>query len=186
MNISAERLLAIAQSYWPVTKDNDSDLKYKLLTDLWEQELKRNEQWHAFRRDLKKAFPGFTIGDATATPDACFRCPVYPPDTHAPAGDNFIVVGCKSILAPVYTVYGVEYELVNDKRRNIRVIRGPFPDGMQRIVDVMSRTLEVHFGVSLLPREVSDTPVPLYVEPMEPPHTTLFHALFTSQPESLP
>jgi hypothetical protein len=57
---------------------------------------------------------------------------------------------------------------------------------MRAPADIVSRRLETTFGVSTLPREIAETPIPLYVEPKEPPNTTLFHALFTSEPESLP
>ena len=99
---------------------------------------------------------------------------------------RFIVVGCKSILAPVYTIYGVEYGREDTGRRSPKVVFAPLPERMQPIAEVIAQQLESLYGVSLLPREVADTPVPLYIEPMEPPHTTLFHALFTSEPESLP
>jgi hypothetical protein len=52
--------------------------------------------------------------------------------------------------------------------------------------DIIARRIEATFGANMLPREMARTPVPLYVQWKEPPETTLFHALFTSQPESLP
>ena len=185
-DIPPDRLLSIARDYWPVSKEEDPDIKYKDLTDLWDQQLKKHDQWHAFLRELRKDLPGFSFGDATATPDASCRCTVYSPIPYSADVEHFIVVGCKSILAPVYTVYGVEFKILNNRRQDDKVFLASLPAYMQHVADVVARKLEATFDVKALPRGVADTPVPLYIEPVEPPHTTLFHALFTSQPESLP
>jgi hypothetical protein len=52
--------------------------------------------------------------------------------------------------------------------------------------EVIARKIEATFGYSVLPREVAETPVPLFVQWKQPPETTLFHALFTNEPGSLP
>ncbi len=41
-------------------------------------------------------------------------------------------------------------------------------------------------GSSKLPREVAETPVRLFVQWVEPPETTLFHALFSNEPDNVP
>lgn len=142
-------------------------------------------QWWALLDELKKELPGFTIGNATATPDACFRCAAYSPITDS-SERRFIVVGCLSILAPVYTVYGVEYTRIGKKRHNPRAFLEPLPAEMRHSAEIISQKLESTFRVSAFPRSIAEVRIPLYVEPMEPPNTTLFHALFTSEPESLP
>jgi hypothetical protein len=97
-----------------------------------------------------------------------------------------VVVGCVSILAPVYTVYGVRYEYSRGKRLRDEVFFEPLPAEMRGPAGVIARGIEATFGVSVLPRELAGTPVPLFVDPREPPDTTLFHALFISQPASVP
>ncbi len=62
----------------------------------------------------------------------------------------------------------------------------PLPPEMRSPADVMARNIEEIFGFNALPREIAEIPVPLIVHWKEPPHTRLFHALFTSEPESLP
>jgi hypothetical protein len=57
---------------------------------------------------------------------------------------------------------------------------------MQSAADVIARKLEETFGVEKLPRELARTPVPLFVKWVEPPETTLFHALFTNEPDNVP
>ncbi|WP_257446110.1 hypothetical protein [Archangium lipolyticum] len=190
MSFTSEQLLAIARNYWRADKiyhfRSDSSPEHERLCGLWEEELKKIERWWAFLDELKKELPGFTIGDATATPDACFRCAAYSPVGDLSNTRRFAVVGCVSILAPVYTVYGVEYSRIEKKRHNPRAFFEPLPAEMRHPADVVSRKIEATFGVSALPREIADTPIPLYVEPIEPPNTTLFHAFFTSEPASLP
>jgi hypothetical protein len=183
--ISQEQLLAVAKEYWRADKAYAGSSEHKRLTDLWDEELKKIGQWWALLDELKKELPGFTVGNATATPDACFRCAVYSPVDES-SGHRFIVVGCVSILAPIYTVYAVEYVRVGKRRHNPRVFFEPLPAEMRHSADVVCREIEAAFKVSALSRDIANLRVPLYVEPMEPPNTTLFHALFTSEPESLP
>ncbi|MFY0525948.1 hypothetical protein ACN28I_23300 [Archangium gephyra] len=186
MPLSTEQLSSIARKYWRSDRAYDGSPEHRKLTDLWDQELKKLGQWWALLDELKEELPDFTIGNATATPDACFRCAAYSPVDEQSSAHRFIVVGCVSILAPVYTVYGVQYVLVGNKRHQRRVFFAPLPVEMRHAADVISRKLEATFGVYALPRDMADIRVPLYVEPVEPPDTTLFHALFTSEPESLP
>jgi len=186
MPLSVEQLLVIVRRYWRADKAYDGSPEHRRLVELWDQELNKLEQWWALLDELKKELPGFTIGNATATPDACFRCAAYSPVSAQFAARRFVVVGCVSILAPVYTVYGVEYVVVDGKRRNPRVFFEPLPGEMRSCADVVSRRLKANFQVNALPRDVADIRIPLYVEPVEPPNTTLFHTLFTSEPESLP
>ena len=182
---SQGQLLAVAEKYWRSDRAYDGSPEHRRLTDLWDEELKKMGRWWALLDELKKELPGFTIGNATATPDACFRCAAYSPVDES-SGRRFIVVGCVSILAPVYTVYGVEYVRIGKKRHGLRVFFEPLPAEMRHSADVVSRRIEADFRVSALPRDLADIRLPLHVEPMEPPNTTLFHALFTSEPESLP
>jgi hypothetical protein len=181
-----EQLLAIARNYWRDDKAYDGSLEHERLVALWERELKKLDRWWAFLDELKKELPGFTIGNATATPDACFRCAAYAPVENLANTRRFVVVGCVSILAPVYMVYGVEYQRINNKRHGPRAFFEPLPAELRHPADVISRRIEATFGVSALPREIAEAPIPLYIEPVEPPNTTLFHGLFTSEPGSLP
>lgn len=186
MHPTPDELLAIVRNYWRGDKAYDGSTEHERLVALWDQELKKLERWWAFLDELKKELPGFTMGNATATPDACFRCAAYSPVENLANMRRFVVVGCVSILAPVYTVYGVEYQRINNKRHGTRAFFEPLPVELRHPADVISRRIEATFGVSALPREIAETRIPLYVEPVEPPNTTLFHALFTSEPESLP
>ncbi len=186
MPLSTAELLAIARKYWRADKAYDGSPEHRRLTDLWEQELEKLGQWWALLDELKRELPGFTLGNATATPDACFRCAAYSPVDTPSSARRFIVVGCVSILAPVYTVYGVEYVLLDNKRHDRRVFFDPLPAEMQHPAQAISRRIEAAFNVDALPRDMADIPIPLHVEPVEPPNTTLFHALFTSEPASLP
>lgn len=192
MSLSAEQLLAIARNYWRSDKDyhfrTDSSPEHKRLHARWEEELRKIEQWRALLRDIRQALPEFTIGNATATSDACFRCAAYAYKQQPQRTLRFIVVGCVSIIAPVYALYGVDYEHGDTTHEALKLRFAPLPSEMQYPADVIARRIETAYGagVSLLPRDLLETPIPLFVEPREPPNTTLFHALFTSEPENLP
>ena len=189
MPLSVEHLLSVARNYWRADKAyhsrTDTSPENERRGALWKEELKKLDQWRAFLRDLKQELPGFTIGDATATCDVCFRCVAYAPAAKEQPQMEWAVVGCVSILAPVYTVYGAVFEQILAERIE-HVAFEPLPPEMRGPAVLIARKIETRFGVSALPREIAKTPVPLIVEPQEPPHTTLFHALFTGEPESIP
>jgi hypothetical protein len=188
MPLSAEQLLAIARNYFRSDKEYEnkpvSSPEHLRLCELWEQKLKKLAQWWAFLDELEKQLPGFTIGDGTATANTSFRCSAYPP------GDNprlrpWVVVGCVSILAPVYTVYGVQFEYSGNKPSGYKVFLDSLPLEMRLPAEVIARKLEATFEVRALPHEIARTRIPLIVDWKEPPDTTLFHALFTSEPQSI-
>jgi hypothetical protein len=189
MPLSVEQLLAVVRNYWRADKAyhsrTDSSPENERRGALWKEELKKLNQWRAFLRDLKQELPGFTIGDATATCDVSFRCVAYAHATKEQPQLGWAVVGCVSILAPVYTVYGAVSEYLDSERVDHAVFE-PLPPEMRVPADIIAKRIEATFGVTALPREIAETPIPLIVEPQEPPHTTLFHALFTGDPESIP
>jgi hypothetical protein len=182
--------MSIATSYWASNSDYRSRQEIspeaQRLYARWEQELAGIERWWAFLESLERELPGFAMGDATATPDACFRCVAYPAGDGPLPALRWVVVGCVSVLAPVYTVYGVQFEY----SEAARVFRGMDFDHhrpeIRAPAEVIARKIEATFGYSALPREVAETPVPLFVQWKQPPETTLFHALFTNEPGSLP
>jgi hypothetical protein len=190
MTLSVEHLVSIARDYWPSDMEtylrSATSPQVTRLQERWQQELANMDRWREFLRALDEDLPDFTIGDATATFDACFRCAVYPPRDKTPPHLDWVVVGCVSILAPVYAVYGVRYECSNGKRTHHSVLLGSFPPEMRVPADAISQRIEAAFGSSEIPREIAETPVALFVDPQHPPDTTLFHALFASQPERVP
>lgn len=189
MNLSVEHLLGIARQYWP--SDLESYLhpgsipEWERLQAQWKQALAKMEHWRAFIRDLRGELPGFTLGNATCPFDACFRCSAYSELDASPQLD-WAVIGCVSILAPVYTVYGVKYELSGKQRLSSKVFLDSLPEEMRAPSAIIARKIEETFGASTFPRELNEVPVPLFVCLKQPPSTTLFHALFTSEPDSVP
>ncbi|WNG34231.1 hypothetical protein F0U61_11775 [Archangium violaceum] len=187
MSPSLEQLLSIVRNYWPSNEDHylrgEASPENERLDALWNQELKKMDRWWALLHDLEGALPEFTIGDATATINASFRCVAY---SGKKAPHRFAVVGCASILAPVFAVYGLEFSETEETRTVSRTCFDPLPAHMQGPAGLIARKLEANFGFDELPRELADTPVPLFVEWKKPPDTTLFHALFASVPESVP
>ncbi|KFA90743.1 hypothetical protein Q664_26265 [Archangium violaceum Cb vi76] len=148
--------------------------------------LQKADRWHAFLNALSRELPDFTMGDGTATADACFRCVAYPVKGRPLPPFDWAVVGCISILAPIYMLYGIEFERAGKVRLRSTVRFEPLTPPMRHPADVFARKIEETFGVSALPREVAEIPVPLVVEWKEPPETMLFHALFSNQPENVP
>jgi hypothetical protein len=190
MKLSAEQLLAIVRDYWP-SEDLDIHCGFKRtpeverFEELWKRELEKIGQWRAFLASFRAELPEFTLSDITAPVDASFRCGAYAkPDPQQPQRE-WIVVGCLSILAPVYTVYGVQYT-EDGKKRSHELFFEPLPPEMRVPADLIARRIEARFEATALPRELAETPIPLYVEPRKPPDTTLFHALFIGDPERVP
>jgi hypothetical protein len=190
MPLSSEDLLAVARNYWPSTQDSylkqEVSPELQRLQKLWERELPKLDRWWALLEELEEALPGFKLGDATATRDACFRCVASPLDTSSHPTSRWVAVGCLSILAPVAFVYGVHLEYRGTERVSQEARFGPLPPETGRAVDIMTRKIESTFAATTLPRELAQMRVPLFVEFKEPPETMLLHALFTSSPESVP
>jgi hypothetical protein len=191
MTPSRDELLALARQYWRPDKEYNFRLENspenERFQDLWDEAMQRMDEWWALVRDLKKDLPDFTLGNITATSDSCFRCGVYAPRVGPYDRSPWVVVGCMSIMAPLYTVFGVSLERDSSgKRIHDEAIFDPLPPEMRPAAEAIARRIEGRFGVSPLPLEVAMTPIPLFVEPQEPPDTTLFHALFTAEPGNVP
>lgn len=191
MPLTLEQLLEIACEYRDTTRDyyarQEPSPQYRRLAALWKQERLKLDRWHGFLRDVEKALPGFTLGDGTAPLSPCFRCVAYPAERYPHPGVPWAVVGCVSILAPVYALYGVEFERGEDNaRKSSTVCFEPLPGHMAAAASVIARKLETEFAVTALSKGLAQTPVPLFVESKTPPETTLFHALFTDRPEIVP
>jgi hypothetical protein len=191
MPLTLERLLEIASEYRDTTGDSyarqEASPQYWRLAALWKQERAKLGRWHDFLREVGNALPGFTLGDGTAPLSPCFRCVAYPASSYPHPGVPWAVVGCVSILAPVYALYGVEFELGEGNVRKRSTVRfEPLPSHMAAAASVIARKVEAELAVTALPRELAQTPVPLFVESKAPPETTLFHALFMDRPEIVP
>lgn len=190
MKLSAEQLTAIARNYWRPDKDFDFRLEdspeRERFNQRWAQALNRMDNWGALLRVIGEELPAFTIGNITATCDACFRCGAYPDPRHQDRSTRWVVVGCLSILAPIYTVYGARFEYRGKRRIRDEVFFEPLPEQMQGPAQIIARKIEEAFEASRLPRELAETSIPLFVEPREPPETNLFHAFFIPDPERVP
>ena len=193
MPLSLDQLVAIARNYWPTPgkREQDSSLEFSpealRLHELWEQKLKDIARWWTVLDELRNELPGFVIGDATATPDACFRCVAHPSGASSTSAPYWSVVGCLSIIAPVHTVYGVQFT----RHERARVFEGfDFELGRAETrapAHAMARRFELGFGSQLLPAAQSArVQVDLEVQGKRPPDTLLLHALFTNEPENLP
>lgn len=193
MTFSAEELLSIARRYWRADDDYYSrgakSPEARRFEALWKQTLPRMDEWRAMLEELRRDLPGLAIGQTTTTIDACFRCSVYPPNEQPRPPRRWVVVGCMSILAPVYTVYGLRYEYRPDallKVTNEELFFDELPPEMRGPGSALAQRIEARFRASRLPPEIAATPIPLFVETQAPPRTTLFHALFSSEPRSVP
>ncbi|NMO15287.1 hypothetical protein HPC49_09280 [Pyxidicoccus fallax] len=110
----------------------------------------------------------------------------HPPENTPTPKHRWVAVGCLSILAPVYIVYGVELEYRGKERIGQKASLGPLPPDTHHAADIIARKMETLFGATALSRALAQTRVPLFVEFKAPPETMLLHTLFTSTPESVP
>jgi hypothetical protein len=190
MSYSKEDLLTIAQKYYdssnsvpPSVEPSPEALSRH---SLWEQWISDMSSWYALRDTLSSALPGYITGETYSSSDGGPRCMVYPPEESGAPTSNWIVVGCVSLLAPVYFVYGVEQDNIGGRLRNSKASFEPPPTDMIVPARLVARTIETVLGYSPLPQEIAATPVPLFIEALEPPETTLFHVLFTNEPSNIP
>ncbi|WP_434384778.1 hypothetical protein [Melittangium boletus] len=186
MHPSREELLDTVRRYY------DADTSSHFTTATSPQAARRHERWarwtadlrdwDALRDELSRELPGYLTGELYPTTDGGPRCLVYPPE----GAVEWVVVGCVSLLAPVYFIYGVQYTHEEGGPRTPHVRFEPAPAPMAHPARILARAIETRWGYSALPRELAETPVPLVTGWREPPETTLFHALFTNTPDNLP
>jgi len=195
MPYTGDQLAAIARRYWRNDKIYDSGTapspEYLELCLRWQEVNEHVDEWYDFARKLRTVLPHLKIGNHAAACDAAWKYLAYEQFRSGSSEFRFVVVGCVSLLAPVYTLYGVEYDFgepshTGRKLLNPRLSLIPLPPAMREIGAAMGREIEAYFGAELISRELLETPVSLIVNFKEPPHTTLLHALFTEQPENLP
>jgi hypothetical protein len=190
MSILKDELIAIARNYWDSSSDALSKLEpspeRQRLHARWAWQLENMGPWNAFLGELESELPQFIIGDTLTTGDASLRCIIYPPKESRTPAANWVVVGCRSLLAPVSFVYGVECDAIGGALRNHKASFDPPPANMALPARTVAAKLEARFGRTAVPRELARTPVPLFVGFKAPPDTMLFHALFTSEPSSIP
>jgi hypothetical protein len=189
LSLSAEDLINVVRNYYDTTSNFHFTLETSRETKrrqaMWTQWIAHMEPWLAFRGELGSKLPEHVIGETYSSHDGGPRCIIYPPDNLHPPASDWTIVGCLSLLAPVYFVYGLK----RDRRINARRYKVSFeppPPYMNLPAQIIARTLETSFRVSAVPRAVADTPVHLFVGNLAPPKTTLFHALFTDEPETIP
>jgi hypothetical protein len=91
---------------------------------VWTRWIENRGPWSAFRARLRSELPKhYSTGETYATDDGALRCLVYLPRELRTPTSNWVVVGCVSLLAPVYFVYGVEYDQLGDRLLNHRSSR---------------------------------------------------------------
>lgn len=190
MSLLKKDLMNVVQQYYDASGElhvaSRPSLATERLTALWEQWIEERSAWTELRRQLKSELPGHDIGETYSTHDGGPRCLIYPPkESRTPTG-NWIVVGCISLLAPVYFVYGVECDFLEGRLRNDKASFEHPPVEMAFAAQVVARKIEATFGFSELARDIAATPVALFAGNMEPPDTTLFHVLFTNAPSRIP
>jgi hypothetical protein len=187
---SVNDLLAIVQNYY----DSGNEFLYtpetspatKRLQKLWTQWLENVEPWNNFLDELESELPTHVVGDTLSSSDGGPRCLVYPPKMTGAPNENWVVVGCVSLLAPVYMTYGIERGYGKSGLRNKKASFAQPPPIMALPAQIVARRIELTFGASAVSREIAETPVPLFVGGLEPSEATLFHALFTSDPSIIP
>jgi len=142
-------------------------------------------EWARLIDELQRAVAPLMIGDATAPrDDGGFRCTVYRRD---PAADlTTIVVGCVSLIAPVYTIYVARVDI--NRTRIPTLFFDPLPEDTRATAEIVASVIEKHFPYARLPYAMTSTPTPdlLLTVPSKDGKATLLHTLFTDTPESLP
>ncbi|MBN9686323.1 MULTISPECIES: hypothetical protein [unclassified Corallococcus] len=181
---SIEKLLEVARTYWPSQEDPNQELspEEQRLHELWQTKLAEPGAWDVLIEQLRTTFPENGVGNITTSRDASFWCAIYATRTREPPGLHWVYVGCASIIAPVYTVYRVQFEY--GERRFFRQLDLE-PPAVEPAV-TMARLMESTMDLSLLPPDIANHPAPVFVGRKSPPKTTLFDALFTSYADNLP
>ncbi|WP_155893301.1 hypothetical protein [Cystobacter fuscus] len=189
-SLSAEDLIRVVRNYYDSSNEfhftPEPSPEENRRQALWTQWIENMGPWRAFRAKLRSELPNYKIGETYSSADGGPRCIIYPPKESNTPFASWIVVGCVSLLAPVYFVYGVECDYIEGRLRRNKASFEPPPPNMILPAQVVARTIEASFGFSAVPREIAETPVHLFAGLLEPPKTTLLHTLFTNAPDIIP
>jgi len=185
---SAEKLLEIVRQYYSADPKYVNSLERsperKRYAAKWQRVLDSTlDRWRrAVVDEVERELPGYLVLDLTG-PDAAFTVAAYA-DGFRPKGES-VVVGHLSMLTPVYAVYAVRYQLSGRERVGSTVHYDELPEELRPAAEVIARRIEAEFEAPRIPASISQTPIPFYVDYLEPGEATLFHALFNQRPDNL-
>lgn len=195
-SFSETDLVELCRRYYPAGRTLDDHAhgaspEWHRFHAKWHEALADRSRWLLLRGTLEQAFPANSVGDATAyTHDGGYRCCVHaiePPDKAD--GISQEVVGCVSLLAPLYFVYGTQHRYRGGKREEPAAIvfLDALPESLMPHAAKVARTIESVFGYQPFPARLASVRIPdLCLDHFEPGRGTLFRALFTLEPASLP
>lgn len=190
-----EELIDVVRRYYPVGRtpydhNHEASPEWHRFMDLWHGFIDDRSRWLALDDLLTREFSGITVGDATAyTHDGGCRCCVYaiePESTEE--GISKEVLGCVSLLAPVYYVYGTQDRILKRKRIEVTVFLDTLPEELAPYAAKVARGIETVFtGYTPFPKEWLHVPLPdLCADGIYFGKWTLFNLLFTLQPDNFP
>lgn len=191
--LSASELMEVCRQYYPAGRTLDdhehgASPEWQRFHSRWHEAMADRSRWLTLRSALEEAFPSVSVGDATAyTHDGGYRCCVYAIEPRD--GVSLEVVGCVSVLAPLYFVYGTQHRYRGGKRENpaSAIFLDSLPEALSPPTSKVARAIESVFGYQALPVQLASVPIPgLCLDHFEPGRATLFRALFTLEPALLP
>ncbi|WNG20741.1 hypothetical protein [Cystobacter fuscus] len=196
MSFTVSELIELCRQYYPTGRTLDDHLhetssQWQRFHAKWHEALADQHQWLEFRRRVAAAFPTSLVGDATAyTHDGGYRCCIYAVEPRDKAdGVSQEVVGCVSLLAPVYFIYCTQHRYRGGRRESPAdtVFLEEMPVKLGPTVSRLADLIESALGCQSLPPHVARTLIPdLCLDHIEPGHASLFKALFTLEPNVLP
>ncbi|MFE8603334.1 hypothetical protein [Archangium violaceum] len=193
---TVSELMEVCRQYYPAGRTLDdhehaASPEWHRFHARWHEAMADRSRWLTLRGALEEAFPGISVGDATAyTHDGGYRCCVYSIEPQDKAdGVSWEVVGCVSLLAPLYFVYGTQHRYRAGRRESpaVALFLESLPEALTSSASKVTRAIESVFGYQPLPVQWVSVPIPgLCLDHFEPGRATLFRALFTLEPALLP
>jgi hypothetical protein len=195
-SFTASELVELCRQYYPMGRTLDdhehgASPEWQRFHSMWQQAMADRSRWLTLRSALTEAFPTLWVGDATAyTHDGGYRCCVRVIEPQDKAdGISQEVVGCVSLLAPLYFVYGTQHRYRGGKRGNPAdaVFLDALPEALISSASTVAQAIESVFGCQAFPVQLASVPIPdLCLDHFEPGQATLLRALFTLEPAFLP
>ncbi|AKJ08335.1 hypothetical protein ATI61_1255 [Archangium gephyra] len=193
---TVSELMEVCRQYYPAGRTLDdhehgASPEWHRFHSRWHEAMADRSRWLTLRGALEDAFPGNVVGDATAyTHDGGYRCSVQAIEPGDKAdGVSLEVVGCVSLLAPLYFVYGTQHRYRGGRRENpaAAFFLEALPETLTSSASKVARAIESVFGYQPLPVQWASVPVAgVCLDHFEPAEATLFRALFTLEPALLP
>jgi hypothetical protein len=186
-------LVALAHHFFPVGLTFDDpgyfdSPEYRRYAEAWKKAM-NDTRWDPLHEALQREFPETITGELTVPHhDAARRFAIYLNKSPLKDGVGDILIGCVSVVAPFYFLYGAQRRFKGGQHQlPYSIFLDTLPDNMLPYARAAAQQIEQRYNYHLFPSEYLHTPVPdISVSDVFIGNMTLLNAFFTTGLDRIP